>query len=294
MIGNQSARWTLRNGFLPLLLLGVAVGCGGSTEEGDGGGAGSGGTGATGGSGGTAGTAGEAGTGGSAGTGGTGGTGGAAGTSGTGGTAGTGGTETGGTGGTGPGGQSGDCTPGSPTEVCPPDGSTCTEIVPGGFRVCAKIPDEATECLAQGFDECCNSSECSEGACYQNNVMPNFGCGGAQPMDMNVCATDACDSDADCMQGVGQMICAPRGVGGSPIRHCMVAACRTDVDCTAEPGGICAPVQNPCCSSWEGLYCVYPSNGCRTQADCQNGDNCIVDYAKGEGVCTSDPVACPA
>lgn len=258
----------------------MAAACGGSTEV-VGGSAGAAGSGGSAGTAGIPGSGGATGLGGSAGTGGTAATGGSAGTAGFGGTGG--GLH-----------QSGDCTPGSADEVCPPDGSQCTELLPGGFRVCTLPAAEATQCTGQGFDMCCNSSECSEGACYSNNVIPGHGCGGAEPVDMNVCAVDQCQNDQDCQQGGGSQICVPRGVQGSPIRFCMVAACRTDADCTAAPGGQCAPVANPCCgNSWMGLFCVYPGTGCRTSADCQQ-QNCTVDYQKGESVCSDEPIACPA
>jgi len=127
--------------------------------------------------------------------------------------------------------------------MCPDDGSVCTEMVPGGFTVCAKEILEATECQAGGMDECCDSSECAEGACYPNPAYPM--CGGAQPADMNVCAQDFCQDDSDC-QGAGEQFCAPRGVNRNAVRYCMPKTCTTDLDCAAEPGGICAPVRNPC------------------------------------------------
>ena len=239
------------------------VGCGGSTEEGDG----TAGTGGAGGSGGTAGSAGQAGTGSS---------GGAAGQAGTGGSGGAAGTA----------GQSGDCD--SSSKPCPHNGSTCTEIVPGGFTVCALEVEEATSCTGSEMDECCDSSECNEGACYPNPVTPS--CGGPQPADMNVCASDRCDDDSDC---TAEQFCAPRGVNNNAVRYCMSKACTTDTDCTAQAGGICAPVRNPCCASWTGLFCVYP-DGCRTDADCESDQYCDVNWDDGTGECEDGMPMCPA
>ncbi len=73
----------------------------------------------------------------------------------------------------------------------------------------------------------------------------------------------------------------------------MAKACTADDDCTAKPGGICAPVKNPCCPSWDGLFCVYP-DGCRTDGDCAEGSHCEVNWTEGTGECVSGPVACPA
>jgi len=108
---------------------------------------------------------------------------------------------------------------------------------------------------------------------------------------MNVCAEDLCASDSDC-QGSDQFCAAP-GVFGNAVRFCAPFRCRTDADCTAASGGICAPVKNPCCNSWTGLFCVYP-DGCRTDADCDTGQYCDVNYAEGTGECMDGGPMCPA
>jgi hypothetical protein len=278
-VRNQPGSLWRESGLWALGLCMLAA-CGGTTVQDDGQ------TGGTSGSGGQAGAAGQAGngaTGGSGGSGGqTGGTGAAAGQAGTGGSGGVGGSG-------GSAGPSGDCSPTDPSKKCLGHGEVCIEMVPGGFAVCAVPVEEATFCPGMGPDECCDSSECAEGACFPNPVTP--ACGGAYPIEMNVCASDQCETDADC-QGPNAF-CAPRGVNRNAVRYCMSKACSADGDCTAEPGGICAPVQNPCCSSWDGLFCVYPS-GCRTDADCGEGSHCEVNWTQGTGECVSGPVACPA
>jgi len=269
------------------VLLGLSlalVACGGSTEEGNGGGGGQAGTGGTGGTAGSGGAAGQAGSGGSAGQAGTGGSAGQAGTGGSAGQAGTGGSA-----GSAGQSQSGDCDDNDPNLVCPDNGSTCTELVPGGFTVCALQVEEATACTGSGMDDCCETSECAEGACYPYPSFPS--CGGAQPPEMNVCASDLCENDSDC-QGSDQF-CAPRGVNNNAVRYCMPKGCTTDADCNAKADGKCAPVRNPCCGSWTGLFCVYP-DGCRTDGDCDNGQYCDVNWDEGTGECMDGGPMCPA
>jgi hypothetical protein len=109
----------------------------------------------------------------------------------------------------------------------------------------------------------------------------------------NVCAADQCQSDADC-QITGQApgyICAPAGTLNLQARACVYAGCRTDADCTASPGGMCAPVPDSCCQTVYGLYCVYPG-GCRFNSDCQTGQYCSNNGTSTS--CVSGAPICPA
>jgi hypothetical protein len=128
------------------------------------------------------------------------------------------------------------------------------------------------------------------GSCYDVSTLPQ--CGGVVFLG-NQCLTDGCASDADCFDAPpADGVCLPPGAFGMPKRECAVAYCLTDLECTAEAGGICAPVDNPCCSKPAGLACVYPS-GCRFSSDCPAG-YCEIDFMTGEGVCKPGAPICPA
>jgi len=119
-------------------------------------------------------------------------------------------------------------------------------------------------------------------------------CGGVQPVAYNQCIADACQSDADCAPAPGGLIsiCTPAETLGFPTRTCFIGTCRTDGDCTAEPGGICAPVTTACCSSANIVACVYPSDGCRAQSDCEGDTHCEVEGDAAR--CLPGPAICPA
>ncbi len=246
-----------------LVLLGLSIGalgaCGGSSASNGSGGA----AGATGGSGGT--------------TGGSGGT-------------------TGGSGGvSGSGINSGDCVKDGD---CP--NGKCVELVPGGYRVCVVPVPEATACQNQspGVDECCTSAECAEGKCYAFPAKPS--CGGALPVDQNVCASNdfGCDQAGTCpinSDGVG--VCMPAGAYGYKVAACLAVGCQRDTDCSAEAGGQCLPIEDPCCGAPNGLYCVYPNDGCHRQADCAVDQHCEVGYdtTKQQNIarCVAGSALCP-
>ena len=141
-------------------------------------------------------------------------------------------------------------------------------------------------------DECCVTADCATGACYPFASLPY--CGGVQPADYNVCATDACSADADCGASP-PALCAPPGAFGNPVRGCVAAFCKTNADCTKAPGGYCAPISNPCCQTPLGLACVY-AGGCRSDSDCASDGSmhCEVDSAAGEAVCVEGGIGCPA
>jgi hypothetical protein len=53
---------------------------------------------------------------------------------------------------------------------------------------------------------------------------------------------------------------------------CIKAACQTDADCDAEPGGSCELVADSCCNgAYLGLFCWYPSRGCAWDSNCDLG-----------------------
>jgi hypothetical protein len=181
------------------------------------------------------------------------------------------------------GGNSGDC---DSDADCP--GSACVEITPGGFRVCRTDYPEATVCTGSGLDECCTTADCPAGACLIEPIVPY--CGGPAMLEYNVCAQDQCASDTECGDGV---ICAPAGTLGGKVRACAAAGCTLDTDCAAEAGGICAPYTDPCCSNPTGLFCVYPSDGCRSSNDCKSCEYCEI-APDGRARCVAGFPACPA
>jgi hypothetical protein len=118
-------------------------------------------------------------------------------------------------------------------------------------------------------------------------------CAGTPTATHNVCGVDQCAKDVDCASG---QICAPAGSLGLEIRACVSAFCKVDTDCTAHAGGICAPVQAPCCGASAGLFCVYPGyGGCRKNADCTTAQTyCAPDAATGVSSCQTGSPICPA
>jgi hypothetical protein len=184
--------------------------------------------------------------------------------------------------------STGDCT----TDAqCP--GGTCAEITPGGYRICLQPPVEITSCSSPAApnNQCCTSTDCTNGGkCYSSS---SFGqCGGPAMEVYNECLKDQCETDADCLGGGSdvQEICAPAGAFGNPVRSCFPTYCVAG--CTAKPGGVCAPVSQPCCSTPGGLACVYPG-GCAKDADCGEGNTCEIDITTGTGQCSMGPTGCP-
>ena len=187
--------------------------------------------------------------------------------------------------------QTGDCELGDGPRGCP-GGAVCTEIVPGGFRVCTSEPDDAVDCSDGTVQECCSSADCTPGSkCYNEAILPAHTCGVVSFPPLNVCDWDMCNDQEGCEKDA---VCLPRGAEARPNRDCLPAACRTDADCRVEPGGICAPVEDPCCPVWAGLYCVYPTDGCRTGADCALSQTCVVDTILGRSKCSEAPAPCAA
>jgi hypothetical protein len=173
-------------------------------------------------------------------------------------------------------------------------GGTCAPVTPGGYLVCLHLPPEVTSCVmpVSPSNQCCTSADCKQGKCYSTESLPY--CGGPAMEIYNACMSDTCTTDADCVTNAGTLpeICVPAGAFGYPVRTCFTAYCHTSADCTAHPGGVCAPVSAPCCGTPAGLGCVYPG-GCAKNADCGQGNSCQLDPKTGSGVCSSGPVGCP-
>ncbi len=103
----------------------------------------------------------------------------------------------------------------------------------------------------------------------------------------NQCAQDFCAQDAECPPG---SVCVPAGVLGFKVRGCLPVLCTANADCTAQPGGACAPVYEPCCNNAGAFACVYPG-GCRMSSDCQPGEYCII--VNDAAACSPSPPVCP-
>ena len=169
----------------------------------------------------------------------------------------------------------------------------CAPITPGGYLVCLNIPPPATSCDSPMMpgDQCCSSADCKSGQeCYSSGVLVE--CAGGPAMEIyNECVGDQCESDADCAGGNAPQICAPVGAFGQPVHVCFTAYCHTDADCTAQAGGACVTVSQPCCSAPQGLACVYPG-GCSKDADCGQDNTCEIESENGTGECNPGPTAC--
>jgi len=192
---------------------------------------------------------------------------------------------------------------------CP--GGTCVALTPGGFRVC-KIPVvEATMCQNGGTggggtggagvggaggggvggnnpggptDECCTSDDCNN-RCVAAPLIPH--CGAQEPAH-NVCTDNQgeCDNAQDCDGN----LCADPGTIGNKVRQCLTTKCGADSECTAEAGGLCELVFG-CCDLPRGLYCVYPTGGCRHDSDCGAGNFC--DVQGNDAKCSPGAAQCP-
>jgi hypothetical protein len=186
--------------------------------------------------------------------------------------------------------SSGDC---QSDADCP--SGACVPVTPGGFRVCQMPPAPATSCPGP-LDQCCPATQelCPNGeSCYAGPLVPV--CTGTPVPMQNQCGVDQCTQDVDCAPG---QICALAGTLGLQIRACVTAYCKTDADCAAHPGGLCAPVLEPCCSTNAGLYCVYASEGgCRSDAECPatstQPHRFCAPGAAGVATCLSGAPDCP-
>ena len=104
-------------------------------------------------------------------------------------------------------------------------------------------------------------------------------CGGPPPLPGNFCRYDECTSDTDCTA-------MPNGfcTAGYP-RACRYGPCRTSVDCNRAPGGTCVlAASNAGYCPRLAVYCRYPTDPCRTDADCKGASlNGLVCNAKADG-----------
>jgi len=164
---------------------------------------------------------------------------------------------------------------------CP--GGRCVALTPGGARVCRFTPQPVTSC-GPGEMGCCDSAACPAG----ERCFPPVGYCGGLVGPMNRCLRDGCVTDEDCAADAG--ICALAGDLGLFVNTCVAAAhCQRDADCSAGPGGVCRPLEDPCCHQVFALWCWYPG-GCTASADCDGG--ACGDPATGAATCVPRPT-CP-
>jgi hypothetical protein len=165
------------------------------------------------------------------------------------------------------------------------EGHPCVEIYPG-HKTCIIAGGEATECFSE-LDECCSSSECAEGRCYQTRFPQSDHC--HDYTSHQACVSDECSGDS-CGSG---RACMPAGVLG-PVAMCTNAVCQTDADCNAEPGGSCLLIADSCCNGrYLGLLCWYPKRGCAWNTDCKLGDYCGVAANGTDTECRLRSSVCP-
>ena len=179
--------------------------------------------------------------------------------------------------------QSGDC---ATDADCP--GMKCAEVTPGGFKVCVTPPKEVMSCQA-GEAGCCKTADCTGAG--EKCFVPFGYCGGIVGPG-NQCLADQCQSNSDCTGGT--TVCVKAGMLGYPINACASAKCQLDSECNAMPGGRCAPVRLPCCTTRVELDCVYPNGGCRSDQDCSGAKAyCVMDAATQLPRCSAEPAVCP-
>lgn len=185
------------------------------------------------------------------------------------------------TGGTDGGTPDGGSEPFEPHELCTTDddcpGARCQRFGTDGPRVCvaASFPPNAVDCREDSA--CCSHDDCSDdgGRCVTRTTQSTCNDGGSAGNSLvNACAWDSCQDDDSCGPNA---VCAPEGL--ELVRRCIPAACRSDADCTDEPGGACRYVRGGCCyapnirgflSFTDRLACVYPSDGCQADSDCDS------------------------
>jgi len=190
-------------------------------------------------------------------------------------------------GGTGDAGSSGSNAGGGEASSIPDD---CTQDAdcPGGhcvtlsvgFRTCATAPVEATACSPNpALDDCCATSDCTPGlTCFSSRAF-NYS-GPSYEQEFNVCTSDGCTRDSDCLNNA---ICVPSGTLGRPISYCVSALCLGDTDCTELPDGRCTPMVDECDGGYWAFACAYPGFGsCTTNADCSSDRP---PFGPGESYC---------
>jgi len=154
-------------------------------------------------------------------------------------------------------------------------GAKCAEVTPSGFRVCAPPVLEAMGCKSP-LDRCCSTDDCLGGTkCFAKLAYCE-----TQGQYYNVCQGDECQTDKDCEFDGSGKICVPAGVLKNGASFCMDFRCTTDSNCREEAGGKCAPIFDGRLGTYISLACIYPSDGCRSEADCLAAQSCAIQGAR--------------
>jgi hypothetical protein len=125
------------------------------------------------------------------------------------------------------------------------------------------------------FQDACNSdADCTNGV--NGRCVPRH-------LSPCSCAYDTCGSDADCSAG---QACACNSVEFG--NTCVLASCRVDADCG--PGGFCGSIIAPCTREIVGYQCHSSNDRCLGDTDCPIVDSC--DAWPDQPWACRIPVAC--
>jgi hypothetical protein len=188
---------------------------------------------------------------------------------------------------------------------CIGEGILCKPITEDrAASVCITNPSFGSCNPRTPVDQCCDSTECPDGAtCLYGQPYPREEACGVPPdagYEGNRCSQPDCVSDADCPSGV----CTVENLFG--VRRCLAAACKSDADCSERPGGACRYFWGGCCNLGkpgsggcdscvatlpgpyrsQALVCTYPDDGCRYDSDCPKGSQCTVK--QGVAACRTE------
>ena len=142
----------------------------------------------------------------------------------------------------------------------------------GFFQTCDVPTTEATGPSGSANDDCSTSADCAAGSCY-----PSLECVGSLARPVNYCLSAECVTDNDCSGGQNG-ICVRSGAFALPASRCLYGDCRDHDDCSAQSGGECTIVVDSCDLSPQGTRCVYPTDECHSDTDCDLGAGQRCDF----------------
>jgi hypothetical protein len=165
---------------------------------------------------------------------------------------------------------------------CPDSTPSCFRFGDGP-GVCRSPSEPVTVCEQHSRpNECCPGSECSEGQCF-TVTRAQLQCSLSAGFDQrNECVVDECDSDADCAGGFCTPAGFAPGRSCVPAACSRDEDCTAEPGgacvyldlgcCESRVGG--APTRDA------SIACVYPSDGCQLDSllgsDCASGEHCVV------------------
>lgn len=142
---------------------------------------------------------------------------------------------------------------------------------------------------AQDHCDCDRDSDCDEapnGECHRG--FPGGGSTGYDPGLVQTCRYHACDSDADCDNG----ICVPPGFLAA-VSVCVRAGCRSNAECN---GGTCRILPTP--DGSRETRCIAPEDECPEvcpprEDEYGNTRDQVCEYVEGVGRCVDEPEPVP-